>query len=197
MTNLTEEDGTLTVDGVDDGLPRIDLLLRPDARSLRVPLRGGRHPRGLRDEQAALGGALRVVHGGVRLRHVAVGAAPPQRRKHHPVGELELAHLVRRHQRDHLRGLLHHLACLVALGRRRAAAADEMQHCSHLLALCSSLLAASLALFLAVLLPGPGVSLYLYTCWCLLAFPSLIASPFASSTCSGLRQQQRTAAMRP
>ena len=85
-------------------------------------------PRGLRDEQATLGGALRVVHGGVRLRHVAVGAAPRQRREDHPVGELELAHLVRRHQRDHLlRSLLHHLACLVALARRRAAAALQMR----------------------------------------------------------------------
>jgi hypothetical protein len=38
------------------------------------------------------------------------------------VGELELAHLVRRHQRDDLLGsfLMHHLACLVGLGRRRA-----------------------------------------------------------------------------
>ena len=128
MPNLAEEDATLPVDGVDDGLPRLDLLLRPDARCLRVPLRGGRHPRGLRDEQATLGGALRVVHGGVRLRHVAVGAAPRQRREDHPVGELELAHIVRRHQQDHLlRSLLHHLACLVALARRRAAAALQMR----------------------------------------------------------------------
>ena len=124
MPNLAEEERALAVDGVDDGLPRLDLLLRPDAGGLRVPLRGGRHPRGLRDEQATLGGALRVVHGGVRLRHVTVGAAPRQRREHHTVGELELAHLVRRQQRDHLLRclLLHHLACLVslALARRRA-----------------------------------------------------------------------------
>ena len=111
VTNLAEEEGALAVDGVDDGLPRLDLLLRPDARSLRIPpLRGGRHPRGLRDEQAALGGALRVVHGGVRLRHVAIGAAPRQRREHNTVGELQMAHLVGRQQRHRLVcRLAHHL----------------------------------------------------------------------------------------
>ena len=78
MPNLTEEDATLTVDGVDDGLPRLDMLLR-------VPLRGGRDNRGLSNEQTALGGVLRIVHGGVRLRHVALGAAPRQWREYHPV----------------------------------------------------------------------------------------------------------------
>jgi len=122
VPDLAEEDAALAVDGVDDGLPRLDLLRRPNAGGLRVPLRGGGHARGLGDEEAAPGGALRVVHGGVRLRHVAVGAAAPERREHHPVGELELAHLVRRHQRDHLLGgfLVPHLACLIGLRRRRA-----------------------------------------------------------------------------
>ena len=107
MPDLAEEDAALAVDGVDDGLPRLDLLRRPDAGGLRVPLRGGGHARGLRDEEAAPGGALRVVHGGVRLRHVAVGAAPRERREHHPVGELELPRLERRQQRHRL--LMRHL----------------------------------------------------------------------------------------
>ncbi|WVZ81988.1 hypothetical protein U9M48_029306, partial [Paspalum notatum var. saurae] len=115
MPHLAEEKGTLAVDGVDDGLPRLDLLLRPDAGRLRVPLRGGRHPRGLRDEQAAPGGALGVVDGGVRLRHVAVGSAARQRREHHPVGELQLPHLEGRQQRHHLLLLLmHHLVSTLA-----------------------------------------------------------------------------------
>ena len=128
MPDLAEEDGALGVDGVHDGPPRADLLGCPHPRGVGVALRRVGDARGLRDEVAAAGGALRVVDGGVRLRHVAVGAAPRQRREDHPVGELELAHLVRRHQRDHLlRSLLHHLACLVALARRRAAAALQMR----------------------------------------------------------------------
>jgi len=96
-------------------------------------------------------------------------------------------------------------------GRSRSPAccsctADEMQHCSHLLALCSSLLTASLALFLALLLfcfacfaLAQGC-LCLYTCWCARQpfVYDCVASPFPSSTCSDLRQQQRAAtAMRP
>ena len=118
MPNLAEEDPAFPVDGVDDGLPCLDLLLRPYAGDLQEPQRGGGHPRGLGDEEAALGGALRVVHRSVRLRHVAVGAAAREGREDHPVGEREWAHLVRRHQRDHLRrrrSLMHHLP-----GRRRA-----------------------------------------------------------------------------
>jgi hypothetical protein len=107
VPNLEEEERALAVDGVDDGLPRLDLLLRPDAGGLRVPLRRGGDVRGLRDEQATLGGALRVVQGRVRLRHVAVGAAPRQGRQHHSVRELERPHLVRGQQRDHL--VMHHL----------------------------------------------------------------------------------------
>ena len=112
MPDLAEEDAALAVDGVDDGLPGLDLLRRPDAGGLRVPLRGGGHARGLGDEEAAPGGALRVVDGGVRLRHVAVGAEPRHRREHHPVGELELPHPERSHQRDRLlrRLLLRHFA---------------------------------------------------------------------------------------
>src|SRR6185312_17505630 len=91
VPDLAEEDAALAVDGVDDGLPGLDLLRRPDAGGLRVPLRGGGDPRGLGDEETAPGGALRVVDGGVRLRHVAVGAAARERREHHPVGEMELA----------------------------------------------------------------------------------------------------------
>ncbi|BAS96788.1 Os06g0216350, partial [Oryza sativa Japonica Group] len=96
---LQEEEGALAVDGVDDGLPRLDLLLRVDAGGLRVALRGGGDVGGLRDEEAAPGRPLRVVHRRVRLRHVAVGAAPRERREHHTVGELQLPHLVRRQQR--------------------------------------------------------------------------------------------------
>ena len=47
------------------------------------PLGGVRYSGGLGDEEAALGGALRVVHGGVRLRHVAEGPAPCQGSKNH------------------------------------------------------------------------------------------------------------------
>ncbi|KAK8455058.1 hypothetical protein SEVIR_4G076501v4 [Setaria viridis] len=109
VPHLAEEERTLAVDGFDDRLPRLDLLLLPDAMCLRVPLRGGGHTRGLRDEQASPGGALRVVHSGVRLQ--AVGPAPRQRREHHPVGELEFPRLERGHQRDRL--LMHHrVACL-------------------------------------------------------------------------------------
>jgi hypothetical protein len=107
VPNLKEEERPLAVDGVDDRLPRLDLLLRPDAGGLRVPQRGGGDDRGLRDEQAATCGALRVVNRGVRLRHVAVGAAPRQGREHHAVRELERPHLVRRQQRDHLLMMRH------------------------------------------------------------------------------------------
>lgn len=109
MPHLAEEEGALAVDGVDDGLPRLDLLLRPDAGGLRVPLRSGRHTCSLRDEEATPGGALGVVHRGVRLRHVTVGAAPGQRREHHPVGELEPPHLEWRQERHHL--LMNHVVC--------------------------------------------------------------------------------------
>ena len=34
MPNLAEEESALAVDGVDDGLPGVDLLLRPDAGGL-------------------------------------------------------------------------------------------------------------------------------------------------------------------
>ena len=102
------------VDGVDDGPPRLHLLGRPDARRVRVALRGGGHTCALGDEEAAPAGALRVVDGGVRLRHVAVGAEPRHRREHHSVGELELPHPVWRHQRDYRlisrRLLLRHFA---------------------------------------------------------------------------------------
>ncbi|WVZ96754.1 hypothetical protein U9M48_042355 [Paspalum notatum var. saurae] len=100
VPELAEEDAALGVDGVGDGAPRRRLLGRPHARGVGVALRRGRHARGLRDEEAAAGGALRVVDGGVRLRHVAVGALPRQRRQHHAVRELEIAHLVGRQQRD-------------------------------------------------------------------------------------------------
>ncbi|WVZ81972.1 LOW QUALITY PROTEIN: hypothetical protein U9M48_029295 [Paspalum notatum var. saurae] len=138
MPNLTEEEGALAMDGVDDGLPCLDLLLRPDAGRLRVALRGGGHPRGLGDEQAAPGGALRVVDGSVRLGHVAVGAAPRERRQHHAVGELELPHLVRRHQRNHHlpSSFLRHLACL-----------DWENSRCRLLPFCSRLLALFLLCF--------------------------------------------------
>jgi hypothetical protein len=53
MPHLAEEECPLVVYGVDDGLPRLDLLLRPDAGSLRVTLRGGGHTCSLRDEEAA------------------------------------------------------------------------------------------------------------------------------------------------
>ena len=117
MRNLAEEERALAVDGVDNGLPRRDLLGRPDARGPREALRGGRHTRALGDEQAAPGGALRVVHGGVRLRHAApVCPAPRHRREHHTVGELEMPHLVRGHQRDHfLLFLVPHLISLCVL----------------------------------------------------------------------------------
>ncbi|CAL4896175.1 unnamed protein product [Urochloa decumbens] len=100
VPELAEEDGALGVDGVHDGPPRRDLLGRPDPRRVGVALRCVGDARGLGDHEPALGGALRVVHGGVRLRHVAVRALPSQRRKNHPVGELEIAHLVRRQKRD-------------------------------------------------------------------------------------------------
>jgi hypothetical protein len=89
----------------------------PPAPASRCPACAGSparcgHARGLGDEEAAPGGALRVVDGGVRLRHVAVGAEPRHRREHHPVGELELPHPERSHQRDRLlrRLLLRHFA---------------------------------------------------------------------------------------
>ncbi|WVZ71320.1 hypothetical protein U9M48_019915 [Paspalum notatum var. saurae] len=101
VPELAEEDGALLgVHGVHDGAPRRHLLGRPHARGVRVALRGVGHPRGLGDEEPAGGGALRVVDGGVRLRHVAVGALPRQRRQHHAVRELELAHPVGRQQGD-------------------------------------------------------------------------------------------------
>ena len=112
MPNLTEEDATLTVDGVDDGFPRLDLLLRLDARRLWVTLGGGGPIRGLRDEQATTGGTLRGVHHGVWLRHLAVGAAPRQRREHNTVRELEMAHLVGHQQRDRLFCRLTHHLCV-------------------------------------------------------------------------------------
>uniref|UniRef100_A0A8R7TC54 Uncharacterized protein n=1 Tax=Triticum urartu TaxID=4572 RepID=A0A8R7TC54_TRIUA len=104
VPELAEEEGALGVHGVDDGPPRVRLLGRPDAGGVGVPLRRVGDPRGLRDEHPAGRGALPVVDGGVRLRHVAVGALPRERGQHHPVGEVERrAHLVRRHQRDGLR----------------------------------------------------------------------------------------------
>ena len=107
MPNLAEEQGALAVDSVNDGFPGFHLLLRPDAGGLGVPLGGDGDVRGLGDEEATLGRPLRVVQHGVRLRHAAVGAAPRERREHHPVREVEPAHLVRRQQRDRL--LRHHL----------------------------------------------------------------------------------------
>jgi hypothetical protein len=104
VPELAEEDGALGVDGVDDGAPGVHLLGRPDAGGVGVALRRVGDARGLGDHEPALGGALGVVDGGVRLRHVAVGALPRQRRHHHPVLELEVAHLVRRQQRS---GRLH------------------------------------------------------------------------------------------
>ncbi|WVZ81973.1 hypothetical protein U9M48_029296 [Paspalum notatum var. saurae] len=150
IDQLAEEEGALAVDGVDDGLPRLDLLLRPDAGHLREPLRGGRQPRALGDEQAAPGGALRVVHGGVRLRHVAVGAAPRHGRQHHPVRELQLPHLVRRRQRDRRRllSLLHHLWVLRAAWSVSVAGVPPM---CRVLEHRARSLAASLALALALL----------------------------------------------
>ena len=74
VPELAEEDGALGVDGVDDGPPGGDVVGRPDTRRVRVALRRVGDACGLGDEEAAAGGALGVVHGGVRLWDVAVGA---------------------------------------------------------------------------------------------------------------------------
>jgi hypothetical protein len=94
VPELAEEDGALGVDGVYDGPPRRHLVGRPHPRRVGVALRRVGDARGLGDEEAAPGGALRVVDGAVRLRDVAVGALPRQRRQHHPVFQLKCAHLV-------------------------------------------------------------------------------------------------------
>jgi hypothetical protein len=85
VPDLAEEERPLRVDGVHDGLPGLDVLRRPDPRRVGVPLRRVGDARGLGDEQAAGGGALGVVERGVRLRDVAVGALPRERRQDDPV----------------------------------------------------------------------------------------------------------------
>lgn len=60
VPDLAEEERARAVNGINDGLPCVDLLLRPDARDLRVLLSRGGDPRGLGDEEAAPCGSLRV-----------------------------------------------------------------------------------------------------------------------------------------
>lgn len=85
MPELGEEDGTAGVDGVDDRLPGLDLLVGPQPRNVRVPARALRHGAGLGDEEAAGRRPLAVVESHVlRLRHVPERPAPRQRRQHNP-----------------------------------------------------------------------------------------------------------------
>lgn len=79
--------------------PCIYLLLIVNSRDMRKPRTRRRDDGSLGDEQASLGGPLRVVLRQRRPRQPSDGPAPRHRRQHHPVGEAEAAHLVGREER--------------------------------------------------------------------------------------------------
>ena len=71
VPNLAEEDASLGVHGLHNGLPRKDLLRSPDAGDMWIPDPRLRHGSGFCDEKTTFGCALRVVKSGVlRLRHI-------------------------------------------------------------------------------------------------------------------------------
>ncbi len=86
MPELQEDDAAFGMHGVSDLTPAGDLLLRIDARCVRVALAFLHHLRGLGDDQSAFGRALRVIFGIERpcsercLLWRACASAAPSRR---------------------------------------------------------------------------------------------------------------------
>jgi len=99
VPNLTEEDAAFGVNGVDDGFPCFHVLSGPYAGRVRVALSGVGDSGGFGDEKAAVGGSLRIIEDGVRLRNVVVGPLSGEWRQHHSVREVESPHLVGSDQR--------------------------------------------------------------------------------------------------
>jgi hypothetical protein len=106
-----------------------------EGEATRLPRASGRDDGALGDEQATLGGPLRVVLRQRRAGHPADRPAPRHRRQHHPVVEAEAGHLVRREERRLLLPLLirrrpiHLSRCWIA--RRKGKAWGGGCHCGR------------------------------------------------------------------
>lgn len=98
MPKLTEDNAAFGMNRVHHLLPCSHLLFIVDPRDVREPSRrvGDHGPLG--DEEPAGRRPLRVVLRHRRPRDPAQSPAPRHRRQHDPVGEVELAHLVRREE---------------------------------------------------------------------------------------------------
>jgi hypothetical protein len=103
VPELQEDAAALGVHGGGDLLPTRDLLVRVDARGVRVTMAAGRDCGGLGDDQAGAG-ALGVVFGHQVRRDVGTfGPATGQRGHQDAVRERERTDLKRREERGHWR----------------------------------------------------------------------------------------------
>jgi hypothetical protein len=84
VPDLAEEEGTLRVHRINDGLPGLHLLLAPQSWHLRVRRCRLRHRAGLGDEKDARRRSLRVEQSVVGLCQVSIGPAARHRRKNDP-----------------------------------------------------------------------------------------------------------------
>ncbi len=83
VPELAEEDGALVVDGLDNGLPSLRLLLGPDSGRVGEALVSDGNTCGFRDDQTSRCCTLWVVQSCMWLRNRVVWAASRQRRHHH------------------------------------------------------------------------------------------------------------------
>mmetsp|Transcript_6840 Transcript_6840/g.21984 ORF Transcript_6840/g.21984 Transcript_6840/m.21984 type:complete len:232 (-) Transcript_6840:6-701(-) len=94
VPKLQGDESALCVHRINHLLPAFRLLSVPDARHAVVQEALRAHEGGLRDQQAARGGALRVVdllQAVDRCQALVISALPRERRQHYSVGQLQVA----------------------------------------------------------------------------------------------------------
>jgi len=83
VPKLQEDASAAGVDGLNDRAPRRDLLECEDARRAHIAKAARRDHGRFRDDEAAFGGALRIVRGGETARNAVQSSPHPRQGRHH------------------------------------------------------------------------------------------------------------------